>query len=171
MLSVVGRVMETCFIDPRAVKSRLIIYRRTEESGLAVLEVFDRMYPRYGGVIGFHLCSDTLQQPCLDVVKDGIMLDNSEILGFGLELLVWVDSWSEHLRRTLGTHLVHLCGHLTRSCDTSVEFRLGRCAEIDIPLSLPSMKLKTDCSPKIHRKYQLILDIQRGSMSLVATPA
>lgn len=33
------------------------------------------------------------------------------------------------------------------------------------------MKLKTDCRPKIHRKYQLMLDIHRGSISLVATPA
>jgi hypothetical protein len=40
-----------------------------------------------------------------------------------------------------------------------------------IPFSLPSRKLNTDCRPKMHRKYQLMLDIHRGSMSLVATPA
>lgn len=33
------------------------------------------------------------------------------------------------------------------------------------------MKLKTGCSPKIHKKYHEILDIHLGSMSLVATPA
>lgn len=37
-------------------------------------------------------------------------------------------------------------------------------------MSLPSRKLKTDCRPKMQRKYQLILDIHRGSISLVMTP-
>lgn len=40
-----------------------------------------------------------------------------------------------------------------------------------IPLSLPSMKLKTGCNPKMHKKYHEMLDIHRGSMSFVATPA
>lgn len=42
---------------------------------------------------------------------------------------------------------------------------------VDIPLSLPRMKLKTGWSPKIHKKYHEMLDIHLGSMSLVATPA
>lgn len=38
-------------------------------------------------------------------------------------------------------------------------------------MSLPRIKLKTGCSPKIHKKYQEMLDIHLGSISFVATPA
>jgi len=48
---------------------------------------------------------------------------------------------------------------------------LRQVRKVGSPLSLPSRKLKTGCRPKIHRKYQLMLDIHLGSMSFVATPA
>ena len=39
-----------------------------------------------------------------------------------------------------------------------------------LPLSLPRMKIKTDCSPKRLRKYHERLDTHRTSRSRVATP-
>jgi hypothetical protein len=100
------------------------------------------------------------------------MFDNCEVLGFGLELLIRVNSRTKHLR-SLGSHLTHLLRHLICSLnrERQLAWSIVQHLDMNLPLSLPRMKLKTDCSPKMHRKYQLMLDIQRGSMSLVATPA
>ena len=47
--------------------------------------------------------------------------------------------------------------------------RGGRTAD-NSPLSLPKMKMKTDCSPNKQRKYHDRLDTHRTSRSLVMTP-
>lgn len=61
-----------------------------------------------------HLHLDALKKPVLHVIKDGIVLNDSEVLRLAEELLVWVDTGAEHLLALLGTHLAHLLGHLVR---------------------------------------------------------
>jgi len=54
---------------------------------------------------------DTLQQAFLDIVQDGVVLDDSQVLGLGLELLVRVLPGASH---TAHGHLLrsHLLCHL-----------------------------------------------------------
>lgn len=59
---------------------------------------------------------DTLEQPLLNVVQDGIVLHDGDVLRLALELLVGVLAGAEHGRRALGTHLAHLLGHLVGGC-------------------------------------------------------
>ena len=116
---------------------------------------------------------DALQQPVLNPIKHRIVVNDSQVLCLSLELLVRVLAGGEHLR--LGPHLAHLRGHLVRSYTyRSAKERKERAWREEersgLPLSFPSKKLKTDCRPKMQRKYQLMLDIHLGSMSFVMTP-
>ncbi len=104
------------------------------------------------------------------------MFDNSKILRLSKKLLVGIHTRSKHLG-SLRPHLTHLLSHLAGSCAScqqrhkQVNRKEKREGSGNPPLSLPRRKLKTDWSPNMHKKYQLILDIHLGSMSLVATPA
>lgn len=124
-----------------------------------------------------HLWTNTPQQAALHVVEDGVVFNDGQVLYLTLELLVRVHARAEHLR-LLRSHLTHLLRHLVgsyrRDGGSSVSERgpekmSGKpgC----LPLSLPRIKLKMGCRPKKHKKYHEMLDIHRGSMSLVATPA
>jgi hypothetical protein len=113
---------------------------------------------------------DTREQPLLDVVQNRIMVDNRDVLRFGLEKLVGVLPGGKHVG-LLGAHLPHLLGHLIRGCGGMSAFCSIDGNGENLPLSLPSRKTKTDRRPKMHRKYHEMLDIHRGSSSLVATPA
>lgn len=125
---------------------------------------------------------DPFEQPILHIVEDGIMLNDGKILGLGQKLLVGIYTRAKHLR-LLRAHLTHLLRHLVGSWgrEEACQREGLRDGEVisaglmmawgGLPLSLPSIKLKTGCSPKMQRKYHEMLDIHLGSISLVATPA
>jgi hypothetical protein len=122
--------------------------------------------------------SDTLQKPILDIIEHRVVFDNGKILSLGLKLLVRVNACAKALL-LLRLHATHLLGHLAGSYGkawsavTSEVSASVICHFSDrhVPLSLPRRKLNTLWRPKIHKKYQLILDIHLGSISLVMTPA
>ena len=115
------------------------------------------------------------EEPLFNIVKHRVVLYNRKILCLGKKLFVWVDAWTKQLWG-LRCHLAHLLGHLASSCRGCQREFMDRPLFVggrrsSLPLSLPKRKLKTGCRPKMHKKYQLMLDIHLGSMSLVATPA
>lgn len=62
-----------------------------------------------------HLSLDTLQQSILDIIKNGVVLNDSQILRLTEKLLVWIDAGPKHLRTLLRAHLTHLLSHLVGS--------------------------------------------------------
>ena len=97
------------------------------------------------------------------------MLYNFQILCFTLKHLIWILARLEYASASPWIHLGHLLCHLVRSCRLSVNrHQYGR--EFSLPLSLPRMNMKTDCSPKRFRKYHDRLETHRTSRSRVATP-
>jgi len=124
-----------------------------------------------------YLQLDTLNKSLLHAVQDRVMLDNSKILSLSEELLVgvyartkklsWLRSNSHLLSQLIGSWYMHVSVDIVRHVIRPRSLKVIQY----IPLSLPSKKLKTGCRPKMQRKYQLMLDIHRGSISFVATPA
>lgn len=117
------------------------------------------------------------------------MLHHLQIFSFTLKHLIRILARLEHARSaSLGIHLGHLLRHLARSCQVNVLLAQAKdkgpssswadctITKIDegggdyVPFSSPSMKIKTDCSPKRFRKYHDRLDTHRTSRSRVATP-
>lgn len=62
------------------------------------------------------LHSDGLQQSILYTRQCVLVSQHSQILRLGLELLVRIRTWSEHLRPSSRAHLSHLLRRLTRRC-------------------------------------------------------
>ena len=97
------------------------------------------------------------------------MFYNFQILCFALEHFIWILARLKHASASARVHLGHLLRHLVRSCGFSVNANHDESVN-PLPLSLPRMKIKTDCSPKRLRKYHDRLETHRTSRSRVATP-
>lgn len=59
---------------------------------------------------------NTLEQSILHIIKYRVVLNDRQILCLRFELLVGIDTRSEHLGTGLGTHGAHLLCHLVRGC-------------------------------------------------------
>jgi len=73
--------------------------------------------------LALNLHRDTLEQTLLNTIKHRVVLNDSEVLGLGSELLIGINTGTKHLSLG-GSHLAHLLRHLACGCWAKVSQNL-----------------------------------------------